>query len=139
MALLASCAQGGSAVTPASPEAAVRGFLQAVRDNKLEGMAERWGDQRGPARSYMPASELNQRLTVIRTYLQHERAELLESQTGLPVSDGNQRTIQVRLTRHGCTPVVPFTLMRFRSGWLISNIDIASAGSPARRCAPPSR
>lgn len=134
---MAGCARGGGTVAPASPEAAVRGFLAAVQANNLGAMSDLWGDQRGPARTYMDAAELEQRLTVIRSFLQHEQAELLESQAGVMPSDGSQRVVQVRLTRKGCTPVVPFTVMRYGAGWLVTNIDLAAAGNPARSCAPP--
>lgn len=133
LALLGACARGGGGPAPESPEAAVRAFLTAVKANSLSDMADLWGDSRGPARSYMNATELEQRLTVIRSFLQHEGAELLESQAGVLQTEG-QRTIQVRLTRSGCTPVVPFTVLRYRSGWLVTNIDLAAAGNPARRC-----
>jgi hypothetical protein len=120
---------------PASPEAAVRGFLDAVHANSLPRMSELWGSTRGPARNYMKRDELEQRLTIIRTYLQYEKFEMLESQ-GVPSSTSSERTVRVRLERNGCTPVVPFTVVPWAGGWLVSNIDLAQAGNPARRCAP---
>jgi hypothetical protein len=120
-------------LAPSSPEAAVRGFMNAVRANSLGVMGELWGSRRGPARSYLPAHELEQRLIVIRTYLDHESFEILESQSALPRA-ADQRIVEVRLTRKGCRPVVPFTLIPYKRGWLISNIDIAAAGNPARTC-----
>lgn len=134
---MGGCARGGGTAAPASPEAAVRGFLAAVQANNLGAMSDLWGAKRGPARSYMDATELEQRLTVIRSFLQHEQAELVESQAGVLPSDGSQRIVQVRLTRKGCTPVVPFTVMRYGAGWLVTNIDLAAAGNPARSCPPP--
>lgn len=136
LALVGGCARGYRTAAPASPEAAVRGFLAAVHANSLGGMGDLWGDRRGPARGYMNASELEQRLTVIRSFLQHEQFELLESQAGVLPADGPQRVVQVRLTRRGCTPVVPFTVIRYGSGWLVTHIDLAAAGNPARSCAP---
>jgi len=47
-----------------------------------------------------------------------------------------QRIVKVRLTRKGCQPVVPFTLVRWKNGWLVKNIDLPSAGNPARSCGP---
>jgi hypothetical protein len=121
---------------PVSPEAAVRGFLDAVHANSLPRMSELWGSTRGPARGYMRRDELEQRLTIMRTYLQYDKFEMLEPE-GLPSTSGNERTVRVRLERNGCTPVVPFTVVPYAGGWLISNIDLAQAGNPARRCAPP--
>jgi len=130
---LAACGGAGSVPPPASPEAAVRGFLDAVHANSLSRMSELWGSERGRARTYMKRDELEQRLTVIRTYLQYEKFEMLESQ-GVPAATGNQRTVRVRLERNGCTPVVPFTVVPYGGGWLVSNIDLAQAGNPRRRC-----
>lgn len=128
-----ACGGGRAMLAPSSPEAAVRTFMNAVRVNSLSTMGELWGSSRGPAKSYLPANELEQRLIVIRTYLDHESFEILEPQASVPRA-ANQRIVEVRLTRKGCRPVVPFTLVPYRGGWLISNIDIAAAGNPARSC-----
>jgi hypothetical protein len=112
--------------------------MNAVRAQSLAGMGSLWGSSRGPANTYMRREELEQRLTVIRTYLAHEQYELLEPQAeAMPGAD--RRVVQVRLTRNGCTPVVPFTTVRYGSGWLVAEIDLAAAGTPQRRCAPPPR
>jgi hypothetical protein len=132
---LAACGRASTVPPPVSPEAAIRGFLDAVRANSLSTMSELWGSTRGPARSYMNHEELEQRLTIMRTYLQHEKFEILESQ-GPAATVGNERTVRVRLERDGCTPVVPFTVVPYRGGWLIASIDLAQAGNPARRCGP---
>jgi hypothetical protein len=138
VAALASsgCGGGSGLLPPASPEAAVRTFLNAVKANNLPAMSEVWGSSRGPAKGYMKRDELDQRLTVIRTYLDHEQFEILPSQSGLPAADGRRR-VQVRLTRKGCTPVVPFTVAPYRGGWLVADIDLAAAGNPQRSCLPP--
>jgi hypothetical protein len=133
--LLVACGRASSVPPPSSPEAAVRGFLDAVHANSLARMSELWGSTRGPARRYMKRDELEQRLTIMRTYLQFEKFEILESQ-GVPSSTGEERTVRVRLERNGCTPVVPFTVVPYAGGWLISSIDLAQAGNPARRCTP---
>ena len=134
--LLVACAGPQSVAAPASPEAAVRGFLNAVKANSLPAMSELWGSARGPARSYMKRDELDQRLTVIRTYLTHESFEMLESQGVLPPGPDGRRSLQVRLTRNGCTPVVPFTVVPYGGGWLVSDIDLSAASNPQRSCPP---
>lgn len=136
--LLVACGGPQSVAAPASPEAAVRGFLNAVRANSLLAMSEVWGSARGPARRYMRRDEVDQRLAVIRAYLDHERFEILESQAVLPPGPDGRRSLQVRLTRRGCTPVVPFTVVPYGGGWLVSDIDLAAAGNPQRRCPPSS-
>ncbi len=133
--VLAACGRTSTVPPPVSPEAAVRGFLDAVHANSLSTMAELWGSSRGPARGYMKRDELEQRLTIIRTYLRHDKFTILESQ-GVASKVGNERTVRVRLERNGCVPVVPFTVAPYQGGWLVSNIDLAQAGNPARRCTP---
>ena len=81
----------------------------------------------------MDHATLEQRLTVIKTYLAHEEFEILPPDANSLLPEG-QRQVRVRITRMGCTPVVPFTLGRWKSGWLISNIDLGAAGNPARPC-----
>jgi len=135
--LLVACGGQPSGTAPASPEASVRGFLNAIKANSLVAMSELWGSARGPARTYMKREELDQRLTVIRTYLTHESFEILESQSVLPPGPDGRRSLQVRLTRNGCTPVVPFTVVPYSGGWLVADIDLSAAGNPQRRCLPP--
>ena len=49
-------------------------------------------------------------------------------------SNSLQRIVRVRLTRKGCQPVVPFTTVQWKKGWLVKNIDLSAAGNPARAC-----
>jgi hypothetical protein len=135
--LLVAC--GGSrasAPAPVSPEAAVRSFLNAVKANSLSAMGETWGSGRGPAVGYMDRAELEQRLTVIRTFLEHEKFEILESQASVVPGSEQKRVVQVRLTRKGCQPVVPFTVIPYGGGWLVTDIDLSAAGNPQRPCPP---
>lgn len=121
-------------VAPSDPEIAVRGFLNAAAANNLFAMGQLWGDTRGPASTYMDERDLEQRLTVIRVYLEHERFEILPPDAaGRPVA-ADRRIVRVRLLRKGCTPIVPFTVERWGQGWLVYDIDLAAAGNPTRRC-----
>jgi hypothetical protein len=85
----------------------------------------------------MDQATLEQRLTVIRIYLEHEDFAIVP---GDPVAGVNieagERAVFVRITRKGCTPTVPFTLVPYRGGWLVRSIDLAAAGNPSRRCEP---
>lgn len=136
LAGLAACGRSGGAVTaPAEPEAAVRAFLSAVRANSLVALRELWGTARGPAVGSMDKVEVDRRLTVMRTYLEHESFQFAQRNMVDP-ADSRQRIVDVRLTRKGCEPVVPFTLVRWRSGWLVQQVDLAAAGNPARSCTP---
>ena len=135
--ILAGCGHHGKANGPApvNPEAAVRAFMDAVKANNLIGMRDLWGSERGPAISYMNQQEVDQRLTVIRTFLEHERFEFAQPNAVDP-SNPAQRVVQVRLARKGCEPVVPFTTVPWKNGWLVKNIGLSAAGNPARACGP---
>lgn len=132
---VAACGGGtaGTIPVPDEPEAAIRAFMTAVQANDLRAMSNLWGSSRGPASSYMNRTELEQRLTVIQVYLATERYEILPP--GLSAQPGSQeRAFSIRLMRRGCTATVPVKLVRYRQGWLVSSIDLAAAGNPARAC-----
>ena len=136
-----SCSgRGGrsSVVPPVDPEAAVRTFLNAVRTENLVAMGQVWGTSQGLASRRLDAATLEQRLTVMRIYLEHQQYEIVPGNPDRIIDlRPNEQLVFVRLTRSGCTPVVPFRLVRYRSGWLISNIDFtADDNHPRRVCAP---
>lgn len=135
--ILATSACGGKRVDPAGlptePEAAVREFMAGVRANDLVVMGGVWGSNKGPASAWMPADELQKRLTVIRSYLTHATWDL-EPGGALPGHSSSERIVRVRLNRDGCAPVVPFTTLQYRGRWIVSAIDLDAAGNPARPC-----
>ena len=139
-AVVVSCGTrgGGSSASvrpPADPEATVRSFLNAVKANSMAGMGQLWGTANGPASANLDAATLEQRLTVIRIYLEHDEFTIV---SGNPVAGVNveagERAVFVRLSRRGCTPTVPFTLVPHGGGWLVRDIDLAAAGNPSRSC-----
>jgi hypothetical protein len=135
LAALAACGgRAASGPSPANPEATVRAFLEAVKANNLNAMRELWGTDRGPASTYMDGQESEQRLTVIRAYLEHEKFAF-DAPNSVDPSNSAQRLVRVRLTRKGCEPVVPFVTIPWKGGWLVKSIDLAEAGNPARSCA----
>ena len=135
--VLAGC--GGRAqvagTAPVSPEAAVRAFMNAVDANSIVALRDLWGTERGPAASTMDLKEADQRLTVMRSFLEHESFEF-EPGNAVDPANSMQRIVRVRLTRKGCRPVVPFTAVPWKDGWLVKNVDLSAAGNPARRCGP---
>ncbi len=126
---------GSGAVPTGDPESIVRNFMNAVFATSTVGMGQLWGNSSGPASEYMDRATLEQRLTVIRIYLEHEEYAIVAGELALgTVLEPGERVVFVRLTRNGCTPTVPFTLVPYRNGWLIRDIDLAAAGNPSRRC-----
>jgi hypothetical protein len=136
-ASVVSCASGGSATVPppTDPTATVVAFLAAVQEGDLARMGQLWGGSSGLTTDRIDATEAEQRLTVMSIYLEHEEYTIV-SGAGNPtvLLEPGERLVQVRLTRRGCQPVVPFTLAPYQGGWLIRNIKLEDAGNPARVC-----
>lgn len=123
---------------PSDPEATVIEFLAAVRAQDLAGMARLWGSSSGPAGDRLDQNELEQRLTVMRIYLEHEEYSVIPGATDPTMTiESGERLVMVRLTRRGCTPEVPFTVTPYGNGWLVRDVKLEAAGNPARTCAPP--
>ena len=132
-AVVPACHSGGSFVAPANPEATVRGFMNAVKANSLTAMGELWGSKDGPANRWMDRQRLEQSLTVIRIYLEHDKYDIMPPNESRVEADGKHR-VNVRIYRKGCSPVVPFTLVRAGDGWLVQDVDLVAAGNPAVPC-----
>ncbi len=118
---------------PADPQVTVTRFMSAVEANNLAAMGQLWGTKRGPAIEKMDRTDLEKRLTVMQRYLTHDEYEVLAAETMGRIDD-RTRAYRIRLTRAGCVHNVPFELVRVGGGWLVSNIDLAQAGNPARAC-----
>jgi len=131
--LAAACGHHSSGIAPVDPEATVRAFLNAVKANSLQAMAELWGTEKGPASRSMDHAELDKRLTVMRSYLVHDKFEF-QPRNGMDATGANQRVLDVRITRGACQPVVPFTVVRSGNVWLVKSVDLAAAGNPIRPC-----
>jgi hypothetical protein len=128
-----ACGGGRSSTAPRSsdPAEAVTGFLAAVKANDLVGMGQRWGTERGPAAQWMDRQVLHQRLTIMQSFLVHERFAI---EPGNAAEMPGKPVLRIRLWRNGCEPVVPFTLVRSQDGWLVEDVKLEAAGNPTRSC-----
>ena len=134
----AACGRGSAPQTPVpqSVNAALEQFLSAVKANDLGRMGGLWGTNRGPAAQWMKSQELRQRLAVIQKYLDHVGYRIVEGPLAVP-NRSDLRTYRVDLQRQGCNQVVPIDVVRTRSGgWLVYDVHLEAAGSPAARCQP---
>jgi hypothetical protein len=133
--LLAACGGGGSApqAQPAGSAAgAVRGFMQAVADSNVDKMASLWGTANGPASKTRQPPDWQRRIAIIQAYLRNDSFRITSD---VPDPDENRRAQLVELKRQTCTWSVPFVSVKARDGtWLITQIDLAAAGNPARPC-----
>ena len=137
--LLAACS-GGSAVQvqPANTAAAaVQNFMKAVADSNLTAMASLWGTARGPAGRTRQPPDYERRVAVMQAYLSNDDFRILSD-----VPDGSEarRAMQVQIRRQACTWDVPFTVIQMTDGnWIVNQVDLGSAGNPARPCDPSAR
>jgi len=112
-------------------------FMSAVKANDLRRLGTLWGSERGPAAAWMKSDVLNQRLTVIQKYLNHQTYRVVEGPLAVPGKDG-MRTYRVELQRpSGCSVVLPIDLVRAKTGsWLVLDVHLDVAGNPASPCRP---
>jgi hypothetical protein len=129
----AGCGRPESTIapTPQDPAVLIEQFMAAVKANDLSTLGNLWGTAKGPASRTMTRDDLHKRLVIIQSYLVYESYRIVP---GTPATPSGEPVVQVQLRRRGCTPVVPFTLVRYREGWLVSSIDLAAAGNPAIPC-----
>lgn len=138
-AALAACggatAGGSEAVPVASASLAMRAFMQAAADSNLARMAQLWGTSAGSAAETGKPDGWEKRLIVIQVYLRGDSTRLVSD---VPVTGmDNKRRIIVALYRYGCMRQIPATVTRGKGGgWLVEEVDITSAGNPARPCEP---
>jgi hypothetical protein len=135
--LLAACG-GASApqVEPAqSGSGAVRSFMQAVADSNLAKMALFWGTANGPASKTNQPPDWRRRVAIMRAYLRNDSFRIMSD---VPEQNENRRAQQVEIRRKSCTWTVPFVTVKTRDGsWLVTQVDLAAAGNPARPCVEP--
>jgi hypothetical protein len=136
-ALVAACGGGGGVgqVHPSNTaSAAVENFMRAVTDSNLVAMASLWGTAKGSAARTKEPPDYERRIVVMRSYLVNDDWRI-ESDT--PDGSDGRHSVQVQLRRQACTWTVPFGVIQVSDGsWLVNQIDLTTAGNPARTCNP---
>lgn len=130
--LLAACGGSSAPVQPArSATTAVQSFMQAVADSNLTKMAGLWGTANGPAAKTKQPPDYERRIAIMQAYLRSDGFRVTSD-----IAEGeNRRALQVELRRQTCTWSVPFVTVRTGDGsWLVTSVDLAAAGNPARPC-----
>jgi hypothetical protein len=134
-ALLVAACGGSGTPAPAQPApsaaSAVESFMKAVVDSNLAQMASLWGTSAGPASRTNQPPDWPRRIAVMQAYLKSDSFRLTADS---PRSDPNRRDLQVQLKRQHCTRSVPFVAVKSGAGWLVTDVDLALAGNPARPC-----
>lgn len=135
--LLIACGGGAKPdeVRPAnSPSGAVTVFLQAVIDSNLSKMAGLWGTAAGPSSQTKQPADYERRVAIMQAYLRHDDSRILSDTPG---PTPNKHSIQAQLRRSACTWTVPFVVVQLPDQtWIVTSVDVATAGNPARPCDP---
>ena len=109
--------------------------MQAVADSNLDKMASLWGTANGPAAKTNVPPDYRRRIAVMQAYLRNGSFRITSDQ---PQATENRRAVQVELKRDTCTWSVPFVAIKTVDGtWLVTQVDLAAAGNPARPCVDP--
>jgi hypothetical protein len=120
-AATATPTRSGSTTGARDSQSAVRGFLEAVKNQDLQALSAYWGDREGLARDRYPMAELNRRELIMMCYLKHDRAEILSD---APSPDGG-RTVAVQLTLGNLTASTNFQTVVGPDGrWYVMVADI---------------
>jgi hypothetical protein len=135
--LLAACggSGGAAAVHPANTaSAAVENFMKAVADSNLAAMAGLWGTAKGPASRTRQPPDYERRIVVMQSYLSHDDFRILGD---APEGSEARHALQVQIRRGACTWSIPFVVIRIADGgWIVNQMDLTTAGNPARPCNP---
>jgi hypothetical protein len=106
--------------------------MQAVADSNLDKMANLWGTASGPAAKTNSPPDWRRRIAIMQAYLRNDSFRVTSDQAG---ADPSRRDVQVEIKRSTCTWSVPFTAVKVRDDfWIVTQVDLAAAGNPARPC-----
>jgi hypothetical protein len=106
--------------------------MQAVADSNLAKMASLWGTASGPASKTNQPPDWQRRIAIMQAYLRNDSFRITSD---VPEADANRRGLLVEIKRSSCTWSVPFTVVKANSGsWIVTQLDLAAAGNPARPC-----
>jgi hypothetical protein len=111
----------------------MREFMKAAADSNLTRMSQLWGSSRGPAAETLYPANFEKRLIVVQAYLRADSSKVT-SDVAVPGDDGHRKLIVALYRSGGCMKQFPATLARVKGAWIITDIDIAPAGNPARPC-----
>jgi hypothetical protein len=123
-----------AAQAPASPDAAVNAFMQAVADSNMNRMLQLWGTEKGSAAKTKQPPDYQKRVYVMYSYLRGASHRISGMQPD--TSDTQRRSMLVEFKRNDCTSQARVRVAKSKDeGWLVNWIDLAAVGTPGRTCA----
>jgi hypothetical protein len=106
--------------------------MQAVADSNVVKMANLWGTTSGPAAKTNQPPDWQRRVAIMQAYLRNDSFRITSDE---PETDPSRRALLVEIKRKTCTWIVPFTTVKTPDGtWIVTQLDLAAAGNPARPC-----
>jgi hypothetical protein len=97
-----------NATGAASHREAVTKFFQAAKVQDVQALANVWGAERGPARSFMSPEELEMRVIYMMKCLRHDSFSILSETPAV----GDKRIFAVQVRLRSLTAVADFTTTR---------------------------
>jgi hypothetical protein len=111
----------GNQTGAADPQAAVDGFLAAVKSQDLQAMGAIWGGPDGPARDLMPRDELEKRELIMACYLKHDHYAVL----GDAPNPGGSRAFAVSVSYKDLTRTTTFQVVQGPARrWYVNTVDV---------------
>lgn len=136
--VLAGCASSGAVLSAprsqygsATPEQAVRTFLDAASSKDYQRMGQQFGTRKGPAELSLGAQDVEQRMVVLAAFLEHDSYSIEAGAQSL--LESYERRFQVHLTGTSRGAVtVPFVTASTKDGrWYVERIDLDPLTRPS--------
>lgn len=116
---------GSPSASNLGPSLVVEQFMRALNSEPkdLAAMGRLFGTKDGPIGERDQRAQVEQRMFAIGTILQHDDYEIVREQQ-VPGRTGEATQLHVRVKAGERSSNVPFTLVRYKNGWLIEQIGI---------------
>ena len=116
---------GAGTASALGPALVIEQFMRAVNmePKDLATMGRLFGTREGPISSRDPKAEVEQRMFAIAAVLHHDDYQIVR-EVLVPGRTQEATQLIVNVEAAGKTHAVPFTMVRYKDGWLIEQIGI---------------
>jgi hypothetical protein len=116
---------GARSAANLGPSLVVEQFMRALNSEPKDAvtMARLFGTKEGPIGARDQKNQVEQRMFAIAAVLQHDDYEVVR-EVQVPGRTAEATQLIVRVKKGERTSNVPFTLVRYKEGWLIEQIGI---------------
>lgn len=111
------------------PSLVVEQFLRATAAKDYAAMGRLFGTREGPISSKESRSYVEQRMATIAAVLRHHDFEL-QGEQSVPGRMTEATKLMVGMTVDGKSYTVPYTLVRYKDGWLVEQIGLEVLTAP---------